>query len=443
MQRKLRRFIQIDGKILVKNKKLKEIEKNAEDFAIALTEEDFQEKCHHNTMKENIHYLIDKQNHLFWQKSKGSISTLKKYLIMNKESEESINEEEIFHKNNEKFLIIAAEPGMGKSLILDRFTQNSSAENFFVKITLNTCTAILNDLKNQKVKIQNNDDSIEFVLKSVLGKTDEQEISLLKKLAKEEKLILMFDGLDEVYNYKEQVMQLIDAINKDANYRIKKFLITTRNHLKEELEDHFETFSFNLNNFDDDDQMSFLYKYWRSLYLKHKERPNSANLTNSSQNLIAKIKSTFSESINQLIGIPLQIKMLADIYFERMKNKEENIAASTIDIANIADLYHQFLETMVRENFKNRKIIDPNRNQRLFERENVSFYSDHIKLSASILFDGSSETGGDLKLTEEELLDYGVIVAFTPKSKLPTFLHQSFAEFFLAKSSFQKIKEQS
>ena len=43
----------------------------------------------------------------------------------------------------------------------------------------------------------------------------------------------------------------------------------------------------------------------------------------------------------------------------------------------------------------------------------------------------------------QEILEYGVIVAFTPdNNKVPTFLHQSFAEFFLAKSSLQKIKEQ-
>ncbi len=41
---------------------------------------------------------------------------------------------------------------------------------------------------------------------------------------------------------------------------------------------------------------------------------------------------------------------------------------------------------------------------------------------------------------ERIIIKYGVIVAF--KNGTPLFLHQSFAEFFLAKSSFQKIKEQ-
>jgi len=155
---------------------------------------------------------------------------------------------------------------MGKSLILDNFTQNSSEDNFFAKIILNTCKKTLS---NTNFKDNLPKDLIEFVLKSLLNKTNEQEISLSEQLASKEKLTLMFDGLDEVNDYKEQVFQLIDALNKDK--RIKRILITTRNQLREELEDHFKTFSFNLNNFDVENQKNFLHKYWRNLNLQHKE----------------------------------------------------------------------------------------------------------------------------------------------------------------------------
>ena len=300
MPRKLRRFIQFDRKLVETKKGDKEKDKKIEDdLTIVHTEKEFNEKCSQNGQKKNVHYLIQdeiNQNQFKWQKSNGPISSLKKYLITNKESEESIEEEQIFHKNNDKVLIISAEPGMGKSLILDHFTQNSSAENFFIKIILNTCTKTLGDLKNKKIT----KDLIEFILKSLLGKTDEQEISLLKQLAKEERLVLMFDGLDEVTDYKEQVIDLIDALYKDKNYKIKKILITTRNKLREELEDHFGAFSFNLNNFDEDDQKNFLHKYWRNLSLKNQLRPTSANnLEQSANDLITKIKSS------ELIGIPL------------------------------------------------------------------------------------------------------------------------------------------
>ena len=167
-------------------------------------------------------------------------------------------------------------------------------------------------------------------------------------MAKEEKLILMFDGLDEVNDYKQQVIQLIDALMRDC--KLKKILITTRNHMREELEDHFSTFSFDLNNFDDEDQKCFLVKYWRSLNLKNPPRSTSANkLMQSAEDLINRIQSISSDNINQLIGIPLQTKMLADIYFERVKNQED---FSNLILTNIAELYNEFIESKIKIQFK-------------------------------------------------------------------------------------------
>jgi ankyrin repeat protein len=433
MSRKLRRFIQIDRKLL-------ETKKEDDQFIIVHTKEEFNEKC--SQKLKNVHYLIQDQasnpnHHFVWQNSNGPISTLKKYVITNKECEELIDEEEIFHKNNEKILIISAEPGMGKSFILDNFTQYSSAENFFVKIILNTCKETLS---NTNFKENLSKDLIEFVLKSLLNKTNEQEISLLKHLAKEEKLILMFDGLDEVNDYKEQVIQLIDALIKDK--RIKRILITTRNQLREELEDHFGTFSFNLNNFDDKDQKNFLHKYWRNLNLKNQARPTSASkFMQSAEDLIERIKSISSQSLNELIGIPLQTKMLADIYFEKVKNEEE---FSKLILTNIADLYNQFIESKIEIQFErtnnNFKIASLSRKfKEYFEDSKQKFYSNHIKLSSLILFEQNNQKEIGLELNE--ILEYGVIVAFTV-NKTPTFLHQSFAEFFLAKSCLQKIQKQ-
>jgi ankyrin repeat protein len=447
IQRKLKRFIQIDKKLL---------ENKADDFLIVKTEKEFNEKCSQN--QKNLHYLIQDEinqnifynlsfrnknklklnyiNQLKWQKSNGPISTLKKYLIMNKECEESIEEEVIFHKNNEKVLIISAEPGMGKSLILDHFTQNSSAENFFIKIILNTCTKTLSD-KNFKEKLQNRkDDLIEFVLKSLLNKTNEQEILLLKQLAKEEKLILMFDGLDEVNDYKEQFIQLIDALNRYC--KLKKILITTRNHLREELEDHFNTFSFNLDNFDSEDQKNFLAKYWGSLNLKNQE--NESKLMQSAQDLIERINSVPFKNLNQLIGIPLQTKILADIYFERVKNKED---FSNLILTNIAELYNEFIESKIKIQYEEKSKIEIHIDPDRFEEEKDRFFENHEKLSNLIFFENKNKKlENDLTEKEEKrIIKYGIIVAF--KNGIPLFLHQSFAEFFLAKSCLQKIKEQN
>jgi hypothetical protein len=138
--------------------------------------------------------------------------------------------------------------------------------------------------------------------------------------------------------------------------------------------------------------------------------------------------------------------MLADIYFERVKNKED---FSNLILTNIAELYNEFIENKIKIHFKrtNNDIeIEQLSKQfkKYFEDSKRDFYSDHTKLSWLILFGQNNQNKIGLEFDEEDkvqaILEYGVIVAFT--NGIPTFLHQSFAEFFLAKSCLQKINEQ-
>jgi hypothetical protein len=172
--------------------------------------------------------------------------------------------------------------------------------------------------------------------------------------------------------------------------------------------------------------------------LKHQERASSARLKQSAEDLITKLKSILIESINQLIGIPLQTKMLADIFID---SKEKDF--SKLDIANIADLYNAFIDTKVRIQFEeksNVKIDQLHKKlKQLFVLAREEFIADHLSLSSRVIF--GHEDMGDFELNDEkaqEVLDYGVVVNFSA-NKTPTFLHQSFAEFFLAQSSFNKI----
>jgi len=165
----------------------------------------------------------------------------------------------------------------------------------------------------------------------------------------------------------------------------------------------------------------------------------------SAEDLLTQINSSLTKNITQLIGIPLQTKMVADIYFEHITNINEQ--ASAIKITNIAGLYSKFIETKIKIQLGEKYQRDLSKeSKKKFERERRLFYLKHSELSLSILFDAKSVENeneappqSDLELSEEEILEYGVIVAFT-LDKTPTFLHQSFAEYFLAKKSFKKIQ---
>jgi hypothetical protein len=283
---------------------------------------------------------------------------------------------------------------------LDTFAQ-SAEEFFFLKIVLNNFTDILSQLKEREIKLKDHD-AIEFTLERVLGKTEKLEVKLLKHLAQEKKLILMFDGLDEVIDFKDQVKSLIKAIHK--TYKLKKIFATTRNHLRAELEDYFRTISFNLNVFEEKDQIDFLYKYWRRRLelIKRGKRVKKEKLKQFAEDLVVKMRKSLSSEISDLIGIPLQTKMLADVYFEELNSRpEDREEATKVEIINIADLYHYFLETKIKIRFREKRQIKGNRD--LYEGERKMFYSDHTKLSSKLIFKNSGMSFKESLNDEEKI----------------------------------------
>jgi hypothetical protein len=108
MQRKFRRFIQIDRKKIEHRNETFKIEIKDDNFLVVHTEEAFREKCLNNPEKKVIHLLIenkDNRNHFLWQKSSGPTSSLNVYLIKTEECVESIEEDKILIENKEKVLI--------------------------------------------------------------------------------------------------------------------------------------------------------------------------------------------------------------------------------------------------------------------------------------------------------------------------------------------------
>jgi ankyrin repeat protein len=340
----------------------------------------------------------------------------------------SIGESEILDQK-ESLLIISAEPGMGKSTLLEKLVRDSNSDIFLIKIILNNFTKVLKEIKDNKIKLEEKN-NLDFIFENLMArKLSEFEILILKNLSQQNKLYLMFDGIDEVSDYKEQVKFLIKSIRDSC--QLKKVFLTTRNNLREELENFFELVSFNLNNFGVNDQKSFLTKYWQSL----NKNLDMSILTRLAEELILKLESSLMKNICQLIGIPIQTKMIADIFYGKLNSVEE---FATLKLNNIADLYHEFIETKFNIQFEQKYKYEIARDQDDYEVRKRQFYVDHIKCSNRILF-GNVDPQCLNELDEKRLVKFGIIVFF--KNKSPIFLHQSYAEYFVALDAFFKIKQ--
>ena len=78
--------------------------------------------------------------------------------------------------------------------------------------------------------------------------------------------------------------------------------------------------------------------------------------------------------------------------------------------------------------------------QRLvYEQKKVKFYEDHIKYSSTILFNKNNPCDLNNEKEKKRIKKFGIIVNF--KDNIPIFLHQSYAEYFLANHVYRVIKE--
>ena len=107
------------------------------------------------------------------------------------------------------------------------------------------------------------------------------------------------------------------------------------------------------------------------------------NLMNLANKLITKLKSTMTNDIDQLIGIPLQTKMIAEIYCDII-NSEKDL--NSIELNNISDLYHEFVERKFNIHYEDKKKIEIARDMDDYEEKKAKFYEGHIKYSILLLF---------------------------------------------------------
>jgi predicted NACHT family NTPase len=73
-------------------------------------------------------------------------------------------------------------------------------------------------------------------------------------------VVIMLDGFDEISpDYKETVIDLLQALRQTA---VEQLWVTTRPHLREELEDELRQLSYTLEPFSEENQVEFLTRFW-------------------------------------------------------------------------------------------------------------------------------------------------------------------------------------
>ncbi|CAG9817843.1 unnamed protein product [Phaedon cochleariae] len=350
-----------------------------------------------------------------------------------------------------KFVLISDGAGKGKTTVLTKLgflIKKIYPSSFLIRIDLNMFTSIFREFETASKKSINLEEILQSKDKNYFKNSLEQNI-----FSNTKNIILMVDAVDEISpDYTELVENFMLQTSERKN--ISKIFVTTRPHLKKDLESFLKTESYQLLPYSKLEQTDFLMKYWKqNLIIDDDEKLTKCEIY--AKTLISKLGNSIGYTSWNFIGIPLQTRMIAEI-FQGSDDKKyqwvcckdfllsENETLELPDKINITELYDMFVEKK-RDIFIGDK-CDTQGNVILKEavlKQYEDAKNEHQKLAARLLLNDHQYSLMDVSRTvnniyKETIIKMGMLQEIGHEL---LFVHQTFAEYFLAKAMWAQLKE--
>ncbi|RXG54179.1 hypothetical protein Avbf_15905, partial [Armadillidium vulgare] len=350
---------------------------------------------------------------------------MEKYLY-----EESFTCSEIFE--NENFVIVTGDPGSGKSVLLKHLSIEVKIfykDRFWViLIPLNTCQNYLDDYDNFNV-----DNVIDYLAKIENCKNDFSK-NALRYFLYNNRLILLFDGFDEIHEHskQEKILGLLKFL-KNENLT-KHMWITSRPRCVRQIEEVLGCAAFDVNDISEDEQVKLVIDEWKLYYGNDNSIVNL--IEENASNFVKNINDYISTDESDFLGVPLLTYMFSHAY------KNEAVKPSIFPKGvGLVRLFEDFIlskyNIFFTEKVKVEKILQNdfiNVNEKRYQLYALK-YSEIISPEHFDILSNAVET--DLSFDSIEILKrIGLIYenssVSTETSSASTFIHASFAEYYIA-----------
>lgn len=157
---------------------------------------------------------------------------------------------------------------MGKSTLLTHLakqTRERHPDVWIVRVNINNYTSILHEMKTNGF----DEESVIKLITEAARLKESDSVKLGEKLFNyiynsTGNMAVLIDGVDEVSpHYTEEVLQILRILSKT---KIRKIWVTSRNSVKDQLEQAFQCQSYTLVPFSVEDQKCFLVKFWKQKF---------------------------------------------------------------------------------------------------------------------------------------------------------------------------------
>lgn len=269
------------------------------------------------------------------------------------------------------------------------------------------------------------------------------DCKMFDELYEQGKVAILLDGFDEISSQiiSEVLQKLFEKILNENSKNI--FIITSRTNMVEDLvkEEVKNTKSkirekslvYHLKHFDNDQQIKFV-KDWILKFFKDRSKFENFDeeLPKFCEDLIDSLSSSINKGTN-LLGIPLQIRMLAEIFANKIEI--EGKFPEIPQKISLTELFRFFIDTKYMIHFRKPQTL-AKYCVKLYKNE-IQVEELLLKFAISLLKHGRNE----LDYSDEDrdlMIDVG-LMSFDQNE--PKFIHKAFPEFLVAEKFFEVFCE--
>ncbi|XP_021707794.1 uncharacterized protein LOC5573843 [Aedes aegypti] len=340
-----------------------------------------------------------------------------------------------------RVFVLSSTPGMGKTTLWKKLAWLAKSHFrtkwiFFLKLQ----DSPLNSVTSGKIN------AADFLGKHF--ELPQLDRSLLGDcLTKQDSVFIFVDGFDELpASSQSPAIKLIRHLQQTV-----QIFVNTRTRLQLDLEEAFDVKAFLLNPISKSEQTDLFRNICGFI---DGTRVDTQPLFKFVDRLMDKIHSKTMQIASNIVGVPLMVNMLAEVYKPDVlrygQTKDPEILNKIeLDALDIMQLFEQFVySSFRRQNIDKQNLAADNRHTNLMLDRNNYLYAGFVKLH-NFLGLMSLVTDKKMRLVirdkqQLQVLRKQVSLLDSPiVSKVPNFIHGSIAEFFAAKCLFKYLSKMS